>query len=387
MSVHDAFGCVSVLSRGALSDISLDFSSPYLYGYPLNADFLDMRETLFSLLSNSKDPVLWQTIGKTVPDERSASDDVIDDDVDSELSTSELIPTDSDLVVLGVDLKLLMPARHNARRLPVDSKKNDHRHSVNLPSEIGAKSEQSQVTADTVSSGALARSHHTSDAECWSSSSPRNAITPVRNGFCACGTADNGRVIEPMVTADISQAPTCVPLDLSGRVVYLTQPQQAGAGHGATCTFKENQTQPAAPDTTTTKGELSKGARCSRSSEKLHTCSYPGCDKVYNKSSHLKAHFRRHTGEKPFTCNWPGCEWCFSRSDELARHRRSHSGIRPYPCTVCDKRFSRSDHLSKHLKVHHKTEMTCGSKSPSTQTPPLISICRIDKQNNYLKVF
>lgn len=53
------------------------------------------------------------------------------------------------------------------------------------------------------------------------------------------------------------------------------------------------------------------GSRVTRvpPTERVHKCSHPGCGKMYTKSSHLKAHFRRHTGEKPYTCSWPECGW------------------------------------------------------------------------------
>lgn len=81
-------------------------------------------------------------------------------------------------------------------------------------------------------------------------------------------------------------------------------------------------------------------------------CEFPGCDKSYTRSSHLRAHEILHSNSFPYKCPWEDCDRVYARSFELSRHRRKHTGEKKFVCHICQQAFMRSDHLSMHVKRH-----------------------------------
>ncbi|WYZ40476.1 hypothetical protein EsH8_IV_000817 [Colletotrichum jinshuiense] len=84
-------------------------------------------------------------------------------------------------------------------------------------------------------------------------------------------------------------------------------------------------------------------------------CTYPDCDKTFNRPARLAAHLRSHTDDRPFKCTYPGCDKDYREEKHLRQHvKGSHTQERAYTCTYdgCGKSFLTATRLRRHQDVH-----------------------------------
>lgn len=74
------------------------------------------------------------------------------------------------------------------------------------------------------------------------------------------------------------------------------------------------------------------------------------CHSAFRKISHLKQHYRRHTGERPFTCS--KCDRKFASNSVLKSHLHTHEDSRPYSCPICNTKFSTRSSMKRHSVTH-----------------------------------
>ncbi|KAI0527758.1 transcription factor IIIA [Xylaria bambusicola] len=101
-------------------------------------------------------------------------------------------------------------------------------------------------------------------------------------------------------------------------------------------------------------------------------CTYPDCNKTFNRPARLAAHLRSHNNERPFVCPYPDCDKNYIEEKHLKQHiKGSHTAERDHICTYegCGKKFMTATRLRRHQLVHEGQErFKCRDFPPCNQS-------------------
>ncbi|KAF3354138.1 hypothetical protein VdG1_00395 [Verticillium dahliae VDG1] len=117
---------------------------------------------------------------------------------------------------------------------------------------------------------------------------------------------------------------------------------------------------------------LSNRSRKFPSDFKTIKCTYPDCEKTFNRPARLAAHLRSHTDDRPYKCTHDGCGKTYREEKHLRQHvKGSHSQERSYVCTTedCGKSFLTATRLRRHQEVHAgQNRFRCRDYPPCDQS-------------------